>query len=194
VRNRGSLLFLVLLVLGLALSSGCLMAEQVGQGKEELVFHFDSEFNRILLFGRSAALVVVGLWVFSGSRRKALPVAVGSGMLVAALVLFVLGYSRLSRYRVEVADEGLLLRIPPTGEKSIAWGSIEEMYIEGVGPVRAMGGDPFTALLDLPEWHFMRLTVAGGASHDVDLRLLSVEQRQNLWKAIARRARLVKIE
>jgi len=39
----------------------------------------------------------------------------------------------------------------------------------------------------------MRITVAGGATHDVDLKLLSLEQRQILWRAIARRANLVEI-
>ncbi len=39
----------------------------------------------------------------------------------------------------------------------------------------------------------MKVTVSGGATHDVDLKLLSVEQRQILWRAIARRANLVEI-
>jgi hypothetical protein len=52
---------------------------------------------------------------------------------------------------------------------------------------------PFRRRLELPDWHSMRITVAGGATHDVDLKLLSLEQRQILWRAIARRANLVEI-
>jgi hypothetical protein len=39
----------------------------------------------------------------------------------------------------------------------------------------------------------MRITAAGGATHVVDLKPPSIEQRQILWRAIARRAGLVEI-
>lgn len=174
--------------------SGCMVSEQAGQGLEELAFHFDTEFNRIVLFGRSAAIAAVALWVLAGSRKNAAPIVVGVLLLAASLGLFFKDYPTLSGYSVEVLDEGLVLRIPPDEEKSFAWGAIEEMYIEGIGPAGSRHGDAVTKLLELPEWHSMRLTVTGGATHELDLKPLSMEQRQTLWRAIARRAGLVEIE
>jgi hypothetical protein len=182
------------LVLVLLLGSGCMISEQEGQGVEELSFHFDTDFNRIVLFARSAAIGLVALWVFAGSRRKTGPVVVGVALLVVALGLFVKDYPTLSRYNVQVLDQGLVLRIPPEEERSFPWEAIEEMYVEGVGPASSPHGDAMTKLLELPDWHSMRITLTGGETHLVDLKRLSIEQRQTLWRAIARRAQLVQTE
>lgn len=175
-------------------AAGCMISEQSGQGHEELVFFFDTQFNRIMLFGRSAILGVVALWVFAGARRKAGPVLFGVGVLALAAGLFAKDYPRLSRYRVQVLQEGLVLEIPPEPEMKLPWESIKEMYIEGVGPVRSGRGDAISKMLELPEWHLMRIGVAGGETYEVNLELLSIEQRQTLWKAIAARAHLVQTE
>jgi hypothetical protein len=183
----------VLLSLLLLSLAGCMISEQRGQGNEELLFHFDTQFNRIMLFARSAALGLVAVWLFAGSRRKTGPIVCGVALAAAALGLFVKDHPRISRYRVEVLDEGLVLAIPPDAEKSFAWGAIEEIYIEGIGPMSSRPKDAVAKLLELPEWHSMRITVAGGGQHQVDLKLLSMEQRQTLWRAIAKRANLVEI-
>jgi hypothetical protein len=185
---------LVALALFLLFGTGCLISEQEGQGVEELAFHFDTDFNRIVLFARSAAIGIIALWVFAGSRKQTGTVLVGVAILVVALGLFFKDYPTLSRYSVQVLDEGLVLRIPPEEEKSFPWAAIEEMYVEGVGPASSPHGDAVTKLLELPDWHTMRITLAGGETHLVDLKLLSVEQRQTLWRSIARRAQLVEID
>ena len=86
-------------------------------------------------------------------------------------------YPTLSRYRVQVLGEGLVLAIPPEVEKTLPWGAIEEMYVEGVGSASEVPRDEFERRLALPDWHSMRITVAEGTTHDVDLKLLSVERR-----------------
>jgi len=181
------------LCLFLLSSSGCMISEQAGQDREDLTFHFDTGFNRIVLFARSGALGVVALWLFAGSKKNPVPILFGVVLLGAAAWLLIQDYPTLSRYQVRVLGEGLTLAIPPEEEKTLAWGAIEEMYVEGMGSAGEVPRDEFERRLSLPDWHSMRITLAGGATHDVDLKLLSIEQRQILWRAIARRANLVEI-
>jgi hypothetical protein len=183
----------VFLCLVLLSCAGCMISEQLGQGNEELLFHFDTQFNRIVLFARSAAIGLIALWLFAGSRKNAGPIVFGIALALIALGLFAKDYPRMNRYRVEVLDDGLVLAIPPDEEKSFAWGAIEEIYVEGLGTTNAPPKDAVAKMLELPEWHSMRITVAGAGEHQVDLKLLSLEQRQTLWRAIARRAHLVEI-
>jgi hypothetical protein len=62
----------------------------------------------------------------------------------------------------------------------------------------SLGGGPIisqqsrTPYLELPEWETMDIILTGGQKHTVDLKLLSIEQRQILSKAIAKQANLVK--
>jgi hypothetical protein len=170
-----------------------MISEQIGQDREDLTFHFDTQFNRVVLFARSGALAAVALWLFAGAKKSAGSAVFGVLLLAAAAWLFVKDYPTLSRYRVQVLGEGLVLGIPPEEEMTVPWGAIEEMYVEGVGSASEVPKDEFERRLSLPDWHSMRITVTGGATHDVDLKLLSVEQRQILWRAIARRASLVEI-
>lgn len=181
------------LVLLLLIGSGCLVSEQAGQGNEDLLFHFDTQFNRAILFIRSGALALVGLWLLAGSRKKTGPVVVALAFFAGALYLFVADYSKLGRYQVEVLSDGLHVTIPPQPETMLAWTEIEQMYVEGMGQV-APGGDAFAQMLQLPEWHSLELTMSDGARHQMDLEALSMEQRQTLWKAVARRAHLVRVE
>ena len=186
-------LFAWLLCLFLLSSSGCMISEQEGQDREDLTFHFDTEFNRIILFARSGVLAAVAVWLFAGSKKNAVPILFGVVFLAAAAWLLIKDYPTLSRYRVQVLGEGLVLAIPPEEEKTLPWVAIEELYVEGMGSASEMPRDEFERRLSLPDWHSMRITEAGGAVHEVDLKLLSVEQRQILWRAIARRANLVEI-
>lgn len=174
-------------------AAGCMISEQTGQGHQDLVFFFDTQFNRIMLFGRSGAIAAVALWVFAGSRKKTAPVLVGAGLLAVALGLFAKDYPRLSRYKVQVTQQGLVIEIPREPEMSFGWDAVQEIYIEGVGP-GPRDGDAFSQMLELPEWHLLRIGVAGGETHELNLELLSIEQRQTLGKAIAARAHLVQTE
>lgn len=182
----------VLVFVMLASASGCILSEQVGQGNEELVFHFDTELNRAMIFGRSVAVGLIGVWLLAGSRRNAGPVLLGLATVAGALGLMAMDYPKLKDYRVAVLVDGLHLTIPPEEEKYFPWASIDELYVEGMGPADG-GGDSHGRLMQLPEWHTMEITAAGG-KHRVDLKALSMEQRQILWKAIARYAGLVEIE
>jgi hypothetical protein len=182
-----------LLCLFLLSGSACMISEQVGQDREDLTFHFDTGFNRTMLFGRSGVIAVVALWLFAGAKKSPVSAVLGVVLLAGAGYLLVKDYPTLSRYRVEVLGDGLTIAIPPEPDKVLAWGSIEEMYIEGMGPADGLPKDEFERRLALPDWHSMKITVTGGATEEVDLKLLSVEQRQILWRAIARRASLVEI-
>jgi hypothetical protein len=57
----------------LLLLSGCMVSEQIGEGKQDLTFHFDSDFNLIILFGRSGALGLLAFWIYTawGTERPA---------------------------------------------------------------------------------------------------------------------------
>jgi hypothetical protein len=169
-----------------------MISEQTGEDLEDLTFHFDTGFNRAVLFGRSGALATVAVWLFAGAKKSPGSAVVGVVLLGVSGWLLVKDYPTLDRYRIQVLGDGLWIAIPPQEEKTLAWAGIEEMFVEGIGS-GSVPRDEFARRLELPDWHSMRITVTGGATHDVDLKLLSVEQRQILWRAIARRADLVEI-
>ena len=190
-----SLLFLM--VLGL---NGCLISEQIGERThvnsrhpDEITFHFDTPFNKTMLFGRSGALVLVAFWVVSsggkgGGRTTGLIIAVailaGSGWLLKT------GWNTVFNYRIDVRNEVLQLRIPSQLQQDIGWQEIES--IEGEGNARDVsfpGGEAST-LKWATEWESLTITLDDGRTRDIDLRPLSVEQRGILWRAIARKARL----
>ncbi len=141
-------LFGFLLCLLLLSGSACMISEQVGQDQEDLTFHFDTGFNRAMLFGRTGVLAVVALWLFAGSKKSPGSAVLGVVFLAGAGYLLVKGYPTLSRYRVQVLGDGLTIAIPPEPDKVLAWGTIEEMYIEGMGPATdsprtsSSGGSP----------------------------------------------------
>ncbi len=194
---------LVILFGWAALTSGCMISEQVGELPQELAFHFDTDFNRALVFGRPIALVLLVMWVFA-KFKKPNSILLSAPLLVLAGWTLAQDFPSLVDYRVEVMDEALYLKIPPEPEKVIPWSTVEGMEIEGVGWAGAGGGPETTmtpfgprkreyAWSELPEWQTMKLT-ADGETHLVILEKLSVEQRQTLWRTIAKRARLVKID
>ena len=178
-----------------------MVSEQIGEIPGDLTFHFDTDFNRALVFGRVAGLGILVLWIFAKFKKPtALPVAVP--ILLFAGWTVQQDYPSLTDYRVEVREDALYLNIPPEPEGEIPWSSIEEMKIEGIGWATAGGDLPGTptpfgvpkteyAWSELPEWKTMEL-LADGETHLVMLDKLSVEQRQTLWRAIAKHALLVK--
>ena len=192
---------LVILFGWAVLASGCMISEQAGQIPQELAFHFDTDFNRAIVFGRPIALFLLVMWIFAKFKKPnaillSLPLLVLAGWTLAK------DFPSLVDYRVEVRDDALYLNIPPEPEKVIPWNTVEEMEIEGTDWASAGGGPSVTptpfgvrkteyAWSELPEWQTMKI-MADGETHLVILAKLSVEQRQTLWRAIAKRARLVK--
>ena len=60
---------LVILFGWAVLASGCMISEQAGQMPQELAFHFDTDFNRAIVFGRVIALVLLVMWVFAKFKK-----------------------------------------------------------------------------------------------------------------------------
>jgi hypothetical protein len=189
-----------------------MLSEQLGEGNQELSFHFDTQFNRIILFGRSALLGVLALWIFTAWKRAPVPSLVALAVAGGAGYWFVKDYPVLSEYRVDVVQNGLRITTPPEGPKEIPWRSIEGMvltgkeYVDvpsgggqpfvvvdvGTGEVMSSGKTPEFAWEHLPDIEVMELTLAGGARERVYVKVLSVEQRKVLYRAIAKYAGLVR--
>lgn len=203
LRASARIALAALLTFGLA---GCVVSEQSGQlvpdGNPrywdqklgEVSFHFDTPYNKAVVYGRSLLLALLGFWVFRAEQggRRVLTVALGVPLLALALFLLYRDLPTLLRYRIEVLEGGLTLEIPPDVAHEVGWDGVEAMTVTGWelrrGKPGPAGPNPF---VDLPEWQAMDLTFAGGETVHVDLRRLSWEQRQSVWKAIAVRARLV---
>ncbi len=201
-------LFVISLLL---LVGGCMISEQigepVGQGRnrmpsKDVTMHFDTQFNRILVFGRSALLAVLALWIFSAWRKSPVGMLIGAGTLVFAGWLIVKDYPSLTGYRIEVVESGLHLNIPPDLEEKIPWGSVQSLELAGhewasvgggsyMGP---LGREHRTVGVELPDWETMTITLTGGQTYTLDLKLLSVEHRQIFSQALVKRAGLVKEE
>jgi hypothetical protein len=160
----------------------------------EVTIHFDTTFNRILLFGRSGLAALLALWFLSSWSKEAGWV-LGLGSLALAGWLIHHDYPILTNYRVAVLDGGLYLRIPPEPEKQIAWSSIEGMELAGhawasLGGRHIIGKESRTPYLELPEWETMDILLTGGQKQTVNLKLLSIEQRQIFAMAIVKQANL----
>lgn len=180
------------------LFSGCMVSEQAGDFNADLTFHFGSDFNRYLLYGRSAGLVMVAFWIFSAEKRapkKVLSILLGVPALAAASYLLYKDYPTLKSYRIELLDSGLYLNVPPDAEVRIEWPSIKTMEVKGIDYGRGIRNpNPMAQtsyFTDLPDWQDMTLTLSNNQMYRVDLSRLSVEQRQTLWRAIVKRAQLV---
>ena len=188
-------------------AAGCLISEQigepVGQGRsrmpsEDVTIRFDTQVNRIVVFGRSAALAGIALWIFFSWGAKPGPILVGVAFLATAGWLIAKDYPSLTGYRLEVAPEGLTLKVPPDLDELIPWESVEGLELEGLGYKR-IGGNVHLegmmlverTLLELHDWKTMKLMVAGGQSHTVQLSELSIEHREIFAKALIKRAGLV---
>ncbi len=197
--SRAILLFLALS------STACAVSEQVGRLQPpgnpryhtdselgEVAFHFDTTYNKALVFGRTLALGLLALWVFkAGAGRSLVLTMIAIAVLGAAVWLLVPDLPTLGRYEVRAGKNGLELSIPPEPPRHIEWSELEEMRISGhewIGTRSPMrGGADFGRLA---EWQTMELRLAGGEEIVVDLERLSVEHRQNCWRAIAAHAQL----
>ena len=194
----------------LLLICGCMLSEQigepVGQGRsrrpgDDVAIHFDTQFNRVVLFGRSALLVGLALWIFSAFGKSPGSVLVGLAVLGTAGWLFLKDYPSLTGYRVEVSAAGLYLKVPPDLETEIPWGAIEELELEGHAyasistgtRVTPFGGRRSTSI-DLPAWETMDITLTDGTKHRILLKELSVEQRAIFARALIKGAGLVNQE
>lgn len=195
-----------LVVVAAFVAAACMVSEQRGQlvpdGNPrywdqklgEVSFDFDTPWNRAAVFGRSAALVLAALWIFSAERggKKVLSLVLGLPLVGIALFLLYQDLPTLSRYRIAALESGLVIEIPPDVSIDAGWNAVESLSVTGWemkrGAPGPLGKNPFT---DVPEWETMDVRVAGEDLVTVDLRRLSWEQRQSVWKAIAVRARLV---
>jgi hypothetical protein len=192
-------LFLLLLV------CGCMVSEQIGEpvghGRnrrpgDDVAVHFDTQFNRIILFGRSAVLVCLALWIFSAFGKSPGAVLVGVAVMGVAAWLFFKDYPTLTHYRVEVSQSGLYLNVPPDLDTEIPWNAIEELELEGFayGSARADMTPGSSATIELPAWETMDITLSDGTKHRIVLVELSVEHREIFAQALVRRAGLVEIK
>ena len=185
---------------------GCMISEQTGQlvpdGNPrywdqklgEVTFHFDTTWNRVAVFGRSALLALLALWIFRSETggKRVLTIAVGIPLLGVAAWLLARDLPSLRGHRIAALERGLALEIPPDPLREVPWADIDSMLVTGWELKRGApppgGANPFT---DVPEWERMQVRTAAGETVDVDLKRLSWEQRQSVWKAIAVRAHLV---
>jgi len=178
-----------------------MISEQSGEFNTDLTYHFGNDLNYYVLFGRSAGLAMVASWIFSAEKKsssKLLSILLGVPAVLTAGYLLYRDYPTVKSYRIELVDSGLYLNVPPDPEIHIDWSSIKTMEVKGIDYGRGIRNpNPMAPMsetsyfTDLPDWHDMTLTLTDGQTYRVDLSRLSVEQRQILWRAIAKRAQLV---
>ena len=188
---------LLFIILGLP---ACMISTQEGErthvnspAPDEITFHFNTAFNKVLLFGRSGALLLVALWGVSG-RNRAGDNTFGYVIAAAALVLsgwlLMTGWSTVFSYRIEIRSDQIHLGIPSEPDQIIPWDDIDTMEGEGVAWDISIGDGKGQVAKWAPEWEDMTITLQDGRKRDVDLRPLSVEQRGTLLRAIVRLAHL----
>jgi hypothetical protein len=160
---------------------------------ETITYHYDSVFNKALLFGRPALLLLVGYWAFATRNRNGgngVVLALGTVALALAVWLLITGWSMVYQYRIEVGRNELHLLLPAKGENRIPWEEIEGLDVEGMASDVTLFTGKGEALRWATQWKEMTLSLRGGRKIDVNLRPLSVEQRGSLWRAIVRKAGL----
>jgi hypothetical protein len=192
---RGKILLLVPFLI--LCSAACLISTQEGERThinapypEGMAFHFDTEFNKFLLIGRSTVLLLIPVWLWRTQNRiqsNTLPVVITVIALAGSGWLFMAGWTKALHYRLEINPASLTMNIPPDPAREIAWNDIESIYVEGAAlNVDMVGG----GLEWAPEWEDLSITLGDGQTVPVDLRPLSFEQRGNFWRAIVRNAGL----
>jgi hypothetical protein len=160
----------------------------------EVSFHFDSGYNKAVVFGRPLVLALLAGWLFRAEKggQRVLSLFLGLPLLALAGFLLFRDLPSLLRYRIAALESGLVIDIPPEAGREVPWDAVETMTVSGWelrrGQTGPLGPNPFS---DVPEWETMELGFVGGERVRVDLRRLSWEQRQSVWKAIAVRGRLV---
>jgi hypothetical protein len=194
--RRVTIPLLLFMVFGL---SGCLISTQVGERThvdlpppDEMTFHFNTPFNKILLFGRSAALLLICLWALSARVKggdNTLALIIAAAALVGSGWWLIVGWSTVFDYRVVVHDELLHLDIPSEPDRIIPWQDIETVRGGGIARNASFGDAINQEIKWASEWEDLTITLKDGRKLEVGLRRLSVEQRGTLWRAIARKTR-----
>jgi len=197
----------ILVLVWCLLAAGCLLSEQAGvlypdgDGRVgEIALHFDSTYNKTLVYGRSALLVILALFLFSlerGTWKKGLSAMIGVPLLAASGWLVTRDFPTLRDYRIQLLSSGLFVRIPPEPERKFAWDEIGSMTVHGLEYPRlgSSGGRPLKDgglwSLSIADWKTADLKLTRGETFVIDLTRLSIEHRQTLFLTIAKRARLV---
>jgi hypothetical protein len=194
LRRLGPVLAMLALVCGL---TGCMISTQEGEkthvnapDPDRIVFHFDTSFNRALLYGRSMALLGVAVWFFRARRgggSSAVTIALAALLAAGAVGLYVVGSRKLSGYRIDLAPTGMELNLPPRPALHVDWREIRS--IDGEGESANVSFDESNPTWST-QWERLTIRLADGGKIDVDLEPLSVEQRGTLWRAVARFAEL----
>ena len=189
------------LVLCFLVLPGCLISTQEGERThvnspppEEIAFHFDTGYNKLIVFARSAFLLSLAIW-FLGMFRKGgggniVPVVLAVLALGGSGWLLVQGWSKTQNYRIEVKTDLLHMSLPGEPERKIAWDEVTGLEVEGMARDVRFGSGKGQALKWAPQWESMVVTLAGDRELEVDLRPLSVEQRGTFWRAIVSKASL----
>ncbi len=165
-----------------------MVAEQSGETPAgPIALHYDTSFNRVLLYGRPAAILLLALAI--GIPGKKSRIALGIALLVGATALLVLyrGSVQLSSFRIESNDEALLLSLPPEGPREIDWQDIVGMDLEGFKHQDSVAMKGFEHAED---WRTLKLKLKGGERIDLDLSRFAVGQRHVLQRAIRAHAKL----
>ena len=203
---------IALSLLGAIALAGCMISDQTGQmpqrlpgygsgysAPEDIAFHFDSGFNWGIVLGRSGLLLMLALWLYF-SVAGTIPRVVAGVLLAVAAWLLYQGLVNVTGYRVEVKiDSGLYVSVPPADPMDIPWGTIETLDVSGFEWKRAQvqqgfGPNPVArklAFSELPDWRSMSFVLTDGRSLDLDLKRLSIEQRQSLLTAIVKYGQMV---
>ena len=186
----------LVMVLGL---TGCLISTQIGERghandpyPERMEFHFDTLFNKFILLGRSAALMLLAYKLLSARTKGeanlviwaiALAPVIGCGWLLYADGPTVFGY------RIEIGKSQLHVTIPGKPEQAIPWGDIA-LIQAGEKEWKVKYGVVEKGFTWDTAWEGVTLTLRDGATHEIDLRPLSVEHRGIVWKMIGRKTRM----
>ena len=197
MKRLGWTLVLLVVLGSIAGTTGCMISTQEGEkthvnakDPDEIVFHFDTSFNRTLLYGRSMALV--GLALFFMKTRGAgggnvLTILLAVGLGAGAIGLYVIGNNKISDYRIAMNPVGMTLDLPAKPTKLIEWKQVEGIDGEGQATDVSFGGKQ---AMWSTEWESCTIHLRGDEKVFLNLKPLSYEQRGTLWRAVARFAEL----
>ena len=189
-----------LLLLCTAALTGCMISTQDGERMhvnsphpEEIAFHFDSGYNQALLYGRFVVMLSAAGWFWktrAGKGSAAAGVVLAAVVMIAAFALFWHDRAKLVGYRIEVRPTHLNIALPGEPERTVAWDTIEHLFVQGESTDIRIADGKGQALTEITRWEQARIVCFDGTSHALDLQPLSTEQRGNLWRAIVRKAAL----
>ncbi len=196
MRRLGFALISLVLLVGM---TGCMISTQEGErthvnsaAPDEIAFHFDTSFNRALLYGRSMVLLGIAVWFLRsrGSSSGRVPVVLAVVFASAAAGWYFTGQRKLANYRIELAPTGMELQLPSQPMVHIDWADIESIDGDGVARDVSFGDGKGQALKWSVEWEELIIHLHGGEKVKLNLKPLSMEQRGTLWRAVARFADL----